>query len=273
MKSLHRPWNRRWIWALVCVCGASAAGCGRNPDPQPVNIETLPSTAAAAATDPALSGEPAANPTSNAPGNSASANSQATSTPGEPFAFSQDAAGRALASALLPREIDALPFPALQPQRMIPPPLPIRDPTAGIPNGSGVIPRKSMAALPEIVPIRLPESMPDTTLRTIPRLPAMPSYSVPPAPTVVQRPWSASQFESPLSQHQPDRAAVGDTTLEFSAKSATTDNLPVRNVPTPFEPVDLPDPSRLAESAKWQTSMSQDIDRNLGALPAKPRPR
>ena len=72
----------------------------------------------------------------------------------------------------------------------------------------------------------------------------------------------------PLSTRPvPNRGPLTDPTIEFTARSVISLNLPLRTEPTGYIRINLPDPFENAEAAKPRTPVMENPNRSLPSLP------
>ncbi|HKA06938.1 MAG TPA: hypothetical protein VKD71_06740 [Gemmataceae bacterium] len=236
-----------WLGGMA-VC---AAGCGQSP---PREVVAVPAIA-----DPLESAKPDPIPAKAAP---------APSTDGGVFPFPDDAGGKALAKSLAPTT---------------PPPMPVADrvgprerrlpafldgPLPAPPTAAGNVPRLPIPAGKEIRPVALAERVPPALGGGIPRLPERAEL---PTGSLVRQEGRdiAKSAELPILSNRPvpDRAPLTDPTLEFTAQSVITLNLPLRSVQIGFLRIPLPDPFEHTDAARPRTPVVENPNRSLGNPP------
>jgi hypothetical protein len=239
-----------WIGAMVTF----AAGCGQSPAPPAV------------AEVPAVAEAP--DPTKHEPAPTTKADS-APLPDGGTFPFPDDAEGKALAKTLAPAPLPPIPpaGPVMPRERKLPAFLDA--PAPAPPGTASIAPRLSLPAGKEVLPAPLPERVPRDLGGSLPQLPAR--DELPTGPLIRQPgPDISKPADLPILSSRPvtDRAPLTDPTLEFTARSVISLNLPLRSTPLGFLRIALPDPFEHADAARARTPVVENPNRSLGSPPA-----
>jgi len=134
--------------------------------------------------------------------------------------------------------------------------------------GAGNLPRLPLSAAREVRPVALAERVPPGLGSGYPRLPER--SELPTGSLVKQEGRDVSKpTELPILSNRPvpDRAPLTDPTLEFTARSVISPNLPLRSVQVGFLRIPLPDPFENSDAARPRTPVVEDPNRSLGNPP------
>jgi hypothetical protein len=237
-----------WISALT-VCGA---GCGQSPPPPEV-------AAVPAIVDPAETAKPDQVPVKADP---------SPATDGRTFPFPEDAGGKALAKSLVPATPPPMPGADKSGPRDRKLPAFLDGPLPALPAAAGNVPRLPLPVGKGVRPVALAERVPPDLGGGFPRL--LERGELPAGPLVRQDGRDATKpAELPILSNRPvpDRAPLTDPTLEFTARSVISLNLPLRSVQVGFLRIPLPDPFEHADAARPRTPVVENPNRSLGNPP------
>jgi hypothetical protein len=240
------------ILGLIATAACGVAGCNQSSPPA---VAIAPAEAAEVQSTPAKV-PPAAEP-------------KADRIPdGGTYAFPADTGGKALAKLVTPPAPVVMPAgtPVVQKERRLPMFLDAPAPAAF--DAASSPPR---LPLPETKPARptpLPDRVPPDLGGLFTMLPPRGEFATGPLTRSEARNVNLPPDLLPLAQRPvADRAPVTDPTIDFTARSVVSPNLPLRTEPTGFLRINLPDPFENVEAAKPRTPVAENPNRSLGNPP------
>lgn len=187
---------------------------------------------------------------------------------GGTFPFPDDAGGKALSKSLapaIPRAV-AEADKAKQKERRLPAFL--NGPMPTLPDSASTPPRLPLPPIKDARPTSLPDRVPASIGGANPELPARTELPTGPLTKDERRdPNLPADLPILSSRPVPDRAPLADPTVDFTAQSVISPNLPLRTEPTGFIRINLPDPFEHADAAKPRTSVVENPNRSLGNPP------
>jgi hypothetical protein len=188
---------------------------------------------------------------------------------GGKFTFPDDIGGKSLAKIVTPPVPAAMPAAVALTQRDRPIPDILNSAPPQSFDATSVMPRLPMPETRPVRPAPLPDRVPIDIGVTLATLPARSELATGPLTRVEARNVNIP-VELPLLSSRPvsDRAPLTDPTIEFTAQSAISSNLPLRTEPTGFMRINLPDPFENTEAAKPRTPIVENPNRSLGNPPA-----
>jgi hypothetical protein len=251
------------LTGALAACGLAAglAGCKARAPAVGLNVGTAATVRVAARSPKATTKQSKGAAVAPSPGQATPARAS--------FASGKDKAGRLVAETLRPAEEAFAVRPEGRrawptPRMLEPAPLRTPPPRADVIRASPALPfvRIGPRDLPEGPPLTgegmdnppLPAGV-QLKMATLPRVPSSDPEKPPPLPI--------------LSKAQPDRAPVSDPTGPASLQAALAQSVPLRATPAPFEPLNIPDPFELRQTARLQSPPPETPDTPL-SLPRTP---
>lgn len=188
-----------------------------------------------------------------------------------PFAFPDDTGGKLLAQLLPPSAPPIIPPVAPTGPRVRALPSYLEAPTPAFGETASSIPRFATPPTKPVMPNALPDRVPVDLAPLMPQLPERSAWPTGPLSREPARDLNQSNDLPLLSlQPVPDRAPLADPTVEFTAQSVISTNLPLRIEQTPFLRLLLPDPFE-HNAGRARTALLDDPNRALGN-PPPPKP-
>jgi len=241
------------VLGVIAAVAIGVVGCGQSSPPA---VEIVPAEAVEVQPTPVAK----ENPTGDA---------KVDRLPdGGTFAFPNDAGGKSLAKLVTPQS--PAPMPAMVPivpkERKLPmfldAPAPIGSDAAGSP------PRLPLPDTKPARPMSLTDRVPTELGGLFPQLPARGEFATGPLTRTDARNVNTPPELPALSQRPvADRAPLTDPTIEFTARSVISLNLPLRTEQTGFLRMNLPDPFEHVEAAKSRTPVVENPNRSMPSLP------
>ena len=244
-----------WVSGLLFASLLLATGCGKAPSPPVVAAADAPSVEAPyVAPAPSEPTEPSPKDPSGAPA---------------AFRFTDDRGGAILEKRLTPTSspMHSASQPPIPTQRKLP--YYLTAPTSRSTETSSMPPRLPLPTRKPFLPVALPDRVPSDLAPAMLSLPER--GEIPTGPlTKVAGVDSSKPTELPIlsAKPVPDRAPLTDPTLEFTARSVISANLPLRTQQTGFMKFNLPDPFEHSEAARPRTIFREDPNRALGTIPS-----
>jgi hypothetical protein len=245
--------RRTRILGLIATAACGVAGCNQSAPPV---IAVAPAEAAEVQSTPPTKAPPAADP-------------KVERVPdGGTYSFANDTGGKALAKLVTPPAPASMPagVPVVQKERRLPMFLDAPAPAAF--DAASSPPRLPLPKAKPARPMPLPDRVPPDLGGMFAQLPDRPEFATGPLTRTEARNVNVPPELPPLSQRPiADRAPLTDPTIDFTARSVVSPNLPLRTETTGFLRINLPDPFENFEAAKPRTPVVENPNRSLGNPP------